>query len=112
MEEEDIKYLTTKMGECYHEGMKIIPCSVGSLRTPCIKCGKQGYNRTFDNWVDFGAVWMWIKDQDWWYEFMCTYQPYGHEVILNIGDYIDHTTLPKLVVKFLISRESEIYDRI
>lgn len=52
MTNEHRKVLTEFLGECYHEGMEIEPCSVGSIRLPCNKCGKQAHNRTFTSAQD------------------------------------------------------------
>ena len=63
MTDEDRKTLTEFLGECWHEIE-----DKGPYKSTCSKCGMtfgaihssdwnpKAFNRTFDNWTDFGAV--------------------------------------------------------
>lgn len=64
------KFLTEAMGECWHEGVHPL------LKSTCTKCGAeftqtiQIIHRNFSTWRDFGYLWDWANNQEWWqYEF-------------------------------------------
>lgn len=59
------KYLTEAMGFCYHtiEAAETFP------RYGCSKCGldvDDCIDNDFSMWEDFGRLWEWAIDQEWW----------------------------------------------
>ena len=116
MKDEDRKFLTEKMGECFHEIIteqpyRVDEVDVGSLYL--CSCEKllqkweisrhRAHNRTFTTWEDFGAVWKWAKKQDWWKEQVWSFdgdeQCDPMEVIETC--HIDPARFPELVVEWL-----------
>ena len=77
MTDDDKKRLTEWLGECWHEGMEVKPCSVGSMRTPCSKCGKNKYNRTFTTPYDFFACFNRLVELGEWLKFFA----FAHEIV-------------------------------
>jgi hypothetical protein len=67
MTDEDRKFLTKKMGKCWHEWELDSPDSEYCLHCYTKRgCGLSIENRTFDKWEDFGAV----KEKLWTPQFM------------------------------------------
>ena len=71
MKDEDRKVLTEFLGECFHDIE-----NKGPYQSTCSKCGMtfgaihssdwnpNRFNRTFDTWEDFGALWEKIDKKD------------------------------------------------
>lgn len=116
MTDDDRKFLTEAMGECWHEPNR--PCAVGSMlitggtiKQHCTVCGKmmsnsfQLYleNRTFTTWTDFGAVWEWAQKQEWFDELFCSVcmNPKCYCEVHVPAAHVDPLRFPQLVVEFL-----------
>jgi hypothetical protein len=75
MKIKDIRYLVEKvLGECYHQGMSVVPSSVGSMKLFCKKCGQPAYNRTFDNRNDLLDLYEKIHENHDW----CLFKRFVH----------------------------------
>lgn len=104
MKDEDAKYLTERMGECWHEIFWGV----------CPKCGLCRSNRTFTTWADFGAVWEWAKEQDWWPLFIQWFRFFYCRTVdlpIDVGfpqatNMVDREQFPALVVAFLREQEA------
>lgn len=61
------------------------------------------HNRTFDNPVDFFALWNWAKEQEWWVEFITEMISTYHrsDMPYDLGVVIDPIRFPELVAEFL-----------
>lgn len=123
MTDEDRKFLTEQMGECWHAISHYSQSrTLTEMVLPCTKCGKlfgiqdlfsvaRG-NRTFTTWTDFGAVWEWATGQEWFESFLL----WGHDKWIfdetaleatytgQLHWLIDLTRFPALVVEFLRER--------
>lgn len=112
MTDEDRKFLTEQMQECWHllysgDEMAVVPC--------CSKCGRRWSrikNRTFDNWSDFGAVWEWARKQRWLWEFhlWAVFNRLPEDLkggIEAIAYLIDPIRFPQLICDWLREREKE-----
>lgn len=65
MNKERDKFLTESMGECWHEWKRSCGCCPGY----CKKCSADESlveNNDFSEWEDFGKLFLWAKQQDWW----------------------------------------------
>ena len=84
MKDKDKKTLTEYLGECFHEIE-----DKGAYQSICSKCGMvfgavhssdwnpKAFNRTFDNWKDFGALIERVEEKDQWNDlFLFGYLPY------------------------------------
>lgn len=97
MENEEIsKYLTEKMGLCWHEWEEFFPSFV------CSKCGFD-YDDFDDNGFfspdGFFILWNWIIEQDWFPSFWVS------NTKSNMLDIIDYETFPIKIYNYL--KESE-----
>jgi hypothetical protein len=60
MNDDDRRFLTEAMGECWHESLRTHEDATAWIVYTCPKCHKEGYrltNRTFTTPDDFFAVW-------------------------------------------------------
>jgi hypothetical protein len=76
--EERNKYLTEKMGVCWHEwDWQRSSTGMPSVHAPmwCSKCKSYSNGkdvcRDFDTWVGFGLLWEWANKQEWFWLFTC-----------------------------------------
>ncbi len=102
MTEEDCRFLTYKIGEEWHEHKPDIYHPEGCL------CGHDFFpacpsNRDFDNWEDFGLIWEWATEREWWEEFMWFCGERFTEK--NCLDLIHPDRFPQLITNFLRERE-------
>lgn len=110
MTDEDRKYLTEKMGECWHGDYRILIRSY-----MCGKCRKiNADNRTFDTWPDFGAVLEYATAQEWWPKFLDHHvktKLYAEEDFWSIHKLfawlIDKDRFSTLLVGFLRERKTK-----
>ena len=71
MNDEDRKYLTLAMSECWHKHVE-----AWITDYICRDCGdifedaRQSLPRTFDTPEDFFAVWNWAQKQKWWHDYV------------------------------------------
>lgn len=104
------KLLTLEMGECWHE----LEYDRDEGHYFCKFCGHipewpNKMNRTFDNPVDFFALWNWAKEQGWW----ATFGRYMERRYRDDRDYredkcsyfVHPDRFPELVVDFLWEKE-------
>jgi hypothetical protein len=65
MKEEDKKWLTELIWECWH-------VRSAENEYQCAKCRQIGglNHRTFTTWADFGALWEACRKKEWWEEFL------------------------------------------
>ena len=114
MNEDDAKYLTLAIGECWHE--------FGSRYHPdcCVHCGnwlgrELPDRHLFNTWEEFGLVWEWSQTQKWWPKFVSQNGDYqfdepaaGLKECGWVDTYIiDPTRFPKLITDFLREREGK-----
>ena len=99
--EEINKFLTEKMGECWH---------IHSLATEdiwgikCDKCGiivTPNLNNDFLTWEGFGKLWEWAVEQEWWNDFTTTFTIDGVKTPWIPWRVINPDWLAKAVADFL-----------
>lgn len=103
------EFLTEAMGECWHEWDSTLIMDIGTMHA-CKKCPsavtvKRPYNNNFSTWKDFGKLWEWAIEQEWWGEFMgnSTDGQSEFDDLIDI-DIINPDNLTNAIYKFLTEK--------
>lgn len=108
------KYLTEKMGLCYHE----LQCEYS--RPVCTKCGKnendnpnfalENYKYNFSTWEGFGKLWEWATEQE---GFMSLFEDhmYGRDKehkpsVYILKSFFNPDKFADTIYKFLTTHDS------
>jgi len=106
--------------ECWHTDEDIQMCSCGTMRMPCLKCGIQGYRRTFNNPSDMLELYRYMYENNRWKDFFDTLRIKYHRLCNTVDvpmiDYIaclfcfgdeDYEDRCKLVAEFYGYKEGK-----
>lgn len=115
MNKERDKFLTEQLGECWHEAghrrrisnnmvQRDCACGVSSMwEIISVEPAKYRFlRRDFSTWENFGKLWEWSQQQEWWREFSFDVlrAPYIFLELINPDNFAN------AVCEFLKSKEN------